>query len=85
MGCGAMEQTSKEKNLLDLRHQRFLSYVNISAISAISIALSFYLAELQGLLANSAPYIFTDLAVAAILLAYFFKELRDAEHKIEVL
>jgi len=83
MHCGNMDQNNKEKNLLDLKHQRILNYVNICAISAIGFAFSLYLAELQKIIASSAPLIFIDLFIAGLLIAYWLLKIKNIEDAIK--
>lgn len=85
MPCGNMDQSDKDKNLLDLKHQRILNYINICAISAIGFAFSLYLAELQKIIPSGLPLIFIDLFIAGLLIAYWLLEIKNTEDAIKKL
>lgn len=62
------KEFAKRKNLLDIRHQRYLNYFNILAISMVTIAFSSIIGYFSK--AISAEYFATFILVDAIVFGF---------------
>jgi len=79
-----MKQEYKEKNILDLRHQKYMNYMNITLILIISSFITIVIGT-KGLWTLRDIATASMLIVIIILMVILFFETKLSQIKIEIL